>query len=166
MRTTSLGSQIAGLGAWLGLTLLAAAAGSVASIRAREVYATLVRPDWAPPGWVFGPVWSVLYLMMAIAAWLVWRERDTHAVRPALALYVAQLGLNAAWSWLFFAWRSGLWATVGVLVLWVLVLATIAAFWRVRVIAGVLLLPYFGWVTFAAILCITVWRLNPGALGS
>ena len=123
-----------------------------------------MRPEWAPPASLFGPVWTVLYALMAIAAWLVWRTRGVRGARGALALFVAQLALNALWTWLFFAWRRGAWAFAEVLVLWVAVAATTVAFARHRRAAGALLVPYLGWVTFAAALTWAVWRLNPERL--
>lgn len=156
--------QILGLAGWLCVSFAAAACGAAASIRAGEFYAQLQRPGWAPPAAVFGPVWTVLYTLMAVAAWLVWREGGFSRRRGALVLFLAQLAVNALWSWLFFAWHRGAWAFADILVLWVLLLGTIIAFWRTRAIAGVLLLPYLAWVTFAAVLCFTVWRLNPGML--
>jgi tryptophan-rich sensory protein len=143
---------VAGLGGW-------------ASANAGSFYAELTRPAWAPPAWLFGPVWSVLYLMMAVAAWLVWRNAGLAAGRTALGLYAAQLVVNGLWSWLFFAWRMGVWAFVDILLLIALVGATIAVFGRIRRIAAWLLLPYFAWVCFAAVLCFSVWRLNPNLLG-
>jgi tryptophan-rich sensory protein len=113
---------------------------------------------------VFGPVWSALYLLMAVAAWLVWREHGRRMRGVALALYVVQLVVNALWSWLFFAWHRGALAFVDVVVLLVLIAMTIAAFMRVRVIAGVLLVPYLAWVAFATALTWAVWRANPALL--
>lgn len=149
----------------LAVTFLAAAAGGLASVDAAAFYSQLARPDWAPPGWLFGPVWSVLYVLMAVAAWLVWRAAGLARARTPLALFVAQLAANALWSWLFFAWRLGALAFAEVLVLWALVAATIAAFWRVRSLAALLLVPYLAWVTFAAALTYSVWRRNPQLLG-
>lgn len=156
--------QIAGLLGWLALAFAASAIGAVASIRAAAFYQELTRPAWAPPGRVFGPVWSVLYLMMGVASWLVWRERAAHS-RSALLLYGVQLAVNALWSWLFFAWHQGLWAFVDIVVLWLLIVATVVAFWRVRPLTGALLLPYLLWVTFASFLAFHVWQLNPQRLG-
>ncbi|MCX6953850.1 MAG: tryptophan-rich sensory protein [Verrucomicrobia bacterium] len=156
--------QIAGLLGWLTLALVASAIGAVASIRAAAFYQELARPSWAPPGQVFGPVWTALYLMMGVASWLVWGERAALS-RRALALYGVQLAVNALWSWLFFAWHQGLWAFVDIVVLWLLIVATVAAFWRIRPLAGALLLPYLLWVTFASFLAFTVWQLNPKLLG-
>ena len=123
-------------------------------------YQGLQKPSWNPPAWVFAPVWSLLYLMMAVAGWLVWRERGRKAVRLALALFVLQLALNAAWSWLFFGLNRPDLAFVEIVVLWLAILATAARFWRVRRAAGALLLPYLAWVGFAGVLNWVLWRLN------
>ena len=157
--------QVIGLAAWLLLSFAAAGVGAVASVSAGIFYQQLLRPEWAPPAWVFGPVWSVLYLLMGIAAWLVWRQRGFRESGITLWLFIAQLTANALWSWLFFSWHNGAWAFYEVLMLWVLLLCTVAAFWRVRSLAGALLLPYLAWVTFAIVLCFAIWRLNPVALG-
>lgn len=151
---------------WLGWALLtgaAAAAGGVASRNARGFYMMLDKPGWAPPGWVFGPVWAVLYLMMATAAWMVGRA-DGPGRGAALTFFVLQLVANALWTWLFFAWRRGGWAFGEVLVLLALVLLTTVGFWRVRPAAGALLLPYLAWVSFATALTWSVWRRNPTLL--
>jgi len=123
------------------------------------------RPEWAPPSSVFGPVWTVLYALMGIAAWLVWRERHTPGSRRALLLFGAQLVLNTLWSWLFFAWHQGGLAFLDIVVLWLLIVLTIVDFWRIRPLAGALLLPYLAWVTYAAALNLAVWQLNPKVLG-
>ncbi len=154
-----------GLLASLGLTFAAAAVGATASVRAGAFYGQLIRPAWAPPGWLFGPVWSALYLLMALAAWRIWREQGCRRAAPALALYLAQLLLNALWSWLFFAWHRGGAASLEILLLWALILATVLAFARIQRLAAYLLLPYLAWVTFAALLCLAIWRLNPVLLG-
>src|SRR3954464_5986801 len=96
-----------GLGGWVLLCALAGGTGALASIDARDFYATLSQPSWAPPARVFGPVWTLLYMSMAVAAWLIWRERGFARARGALGLFIAQLALNALWSWLFFAWHRG-----------------------------------------------------------
>ena len=158
-------SPLLGLFAWVGVTFLAAVAGAIASLHAAEFYATLVRPSWAPPAGVFGPVWTVLYLAMAVAAWLVWRERGYAGARAALTLFIIQLACNALWSWLFFAWHRGALAFADIVVLWLLVAATIIAFRRVRPLAAALLLPYLAWISFAAALNFTVWQRNPALLG-
>lgn len=156
--------QAIGLLAWTVLTFAAAAVGGFASSQAGSFYADLARPSWAPPGWLFGPVWTLLYALMAIAVWLVWRSGGFRSAGSALTLYLLQLAANAMWTWLFFAWRQGGFAFAEILVLWALIAATILAFWRVSRIAGVLLLPYLAWVSFAAALTYATWTLNPGVL--
>lgn len=165
MNPRSTPSQIAGLVGWLALSFATAAIGAVASADAGSFYAQLVRPPWAPPASAFGPVWTVLYLLMGVAAWLVWREPDNSGRIAALTLFVIQLFANALWSWLFFAWRQGAFAFVEVLFLLVLIALTTAAFWRVRRLAGVLLLPYLAWVCLASALTWSVWQTNPHLLG-
>jgi tryptophan-rich sensory protein len=148
---------------WALLTGVAAGVGGFASRNARGFYGMLDRPPWAPPGWLFPVVWPVLYLLMATAAWLVSRAGGA-GHREALALFVAQLVANALWTWLFFAFRRGGWAMAEVLLLLGLVAATLAAFWRVRPLAGMLLVPYLAWVAFATALTWSVWRRNPTML--
>jgi benzodiazapine receptor len=157
-------SQAVGLVGWLAIVFVAAAVGAAASIEASAFYAQLVRPAWAPPASAFGPVWSVLYLLMGVAAWLVWRERSASHRSTALTLFVVQLCANALWSWLFFAWRNGAFAFVEVLVLLALIAATIVAFWRISRWAGALMLPYLAWVCLASALTWSVWQNNPDVL--
>lgn len=160
----SKGQQLIGLIAWLLLAFAAAALGAIASANAGTFYAELKRPTWAPPGWLFGPVWSALYAAMGVAAWLVWRRRGFAGARGALTLFIVQLAVNALWSWLFFAWRLGGLAFAEILLLWVLIAATVFAFWRISRPAAALLLPYWAWVTFASALCHAIWKLNPELL--
>lgn len=124
-------------------------------------YAGLNKPAWNPPNAVFGPVWTLLFALMALAAWLVWRERHTHSVRVPLGWYALQLVLNVAWSGLFFALRRPDLAFLEILFLWAAILATLVAFLRVRKLAAALLVPYLLWVSFAAALNFALWRLNP-----
>jgi benzodiazapine receptor len=139
----------------VGLLSAAASGGDFESF-----FRDLDKPAGTPPPAVFGPAWTILYLLMGIAAWLVWRESVTRKTAIALGLFVAQLALNFAWSLIFFGQqRVGL-ALIEIAVLWVAILATIVAFWRVRPAAGALLLPYLGWVSFAAYLNAGIWRLN------
>ena len=120
-------------------------------------YAGLEKPSWNPPSWVFGPVWAALYAMIAMAGWLVWRHTGTLRT-PAMAVYAVQLALNGAWSWLFFGLhRPGL-AFAEILVLTVAIAVNVAVFWRLRPLAGALLVPYLAWVTFAAALNFSLWR--------
>jgi len=160
-----LSRQLLGLLGWLGVSYSLAAVGAVASARAGAFYQQLLRPTWAPPGWLFGPVWTLLYTLMALAAWLVWREQGLRGAGPALGLFLLQLLANALWTWLFFRWRLGAAAFAEVLLLWVLILATTLAFGRVRPLAAALLLPYLGWVSFASVLTWAIWKRNPGLLG-
>ena len=157
--------QIAGLAGWFAVSFVAAAIGAAASVKAGDFYARLARPDWAPPPWIFGPVWTVLYALMGIAAWLVWRAGGFREAGFALALFLAQLAPNALWSWLFFRWHRGALSFADVLLLWALVAATLISFWRIRPAAGALLVPYLLWISFAAALNYSVWQLNPQLLG-
>ena len=156
--------KIFGLIAWLVLCFAASAVGAVASIQAQSFYQQIAQPTWAPPSWLFGPVWTLLYAMMAVAVWLVWSCGGLRANRIALSFFGAQLALNALWSWLFFAWYFGALAFVDIFFLWLLIVATIVSFWRVRPLAGVLLIPYLLWVSFASALNYSIWQLNPQVL--
>ena len=162
MTPRSPSSQLVGLLGWLLAASAAGAVGAVASVDAASFYAQLSKPSWAPPAWVFGPVWSLLYALMGVAAWLVWRSPGSKGV--ALCLFGAQLAANALWSWLFFAWHRGALAAVEVLFLLALIVATTAAFWRTSRLAALLLVPYLLWVTFASVLTWAVWQSNPGLL--
>ncbi len=164
MAALSKSKQIWGLVAWLAPCFVASGIGAVASIRAVSFYGGLTQPTWAPPAWVFGPMWTLLYAMMAVAAWLVWRAGGFRVHRTALALFLVQLAVNALWSWLFFAWHLGALAFADIVLLWVLIAATIVAFWRVRPLAGALLIPYLLWVSFAGALNSAVWQMNPAIL--
>lgn len=154
-----------GLAGWWLLSFAAAAIGARASIQAAAFYQQLAQPAWAPPSAVFGPVWTLLYALMGLAAWLVWRRGGWAMRRAPLGLFVVQLAANALWSWLFFGWHRGGWAFAEIVLLWLLIVATLVAFWRVRPLAGALLLPYLAWVSFASLLNFAVWRLNPLVLG-
>lgn len=151
------------LAASLGLAYTAAAIGGLASINARSFYADLKRPAWAPPGWLFGPVWTLLYFLIGISAWLVWRDFGLKPV-DAFVVYIVQLSVNALWSWLFFYWHRGAFAFVAIVVLWCLIVANVVLFWRLVPVAGLLLLPYLAWVSFASVLALAVWRANPDRL--
>lgn len=157
-------ASIAALAGWLAVTFVAGGTGAIASVDAANFYAQLSKPAWAPPAGVFGPVWTTLYALMGVAAWLVWRQRESPGRNGALLLFTVQLVVNALWSWLFFAWRQGALAFVEVLVLLALIAGTLVAFWRVRRLAAALLVPYIGWVGFASVLTWSVWRSNPSLL--
>ena len=153
--------QAIGLAVLIAVCFGAAAAGGAATYpRIEGWYAALTKPSWTPPGWLFGPVWTVLYLGMAVAAWLVWRQKGLSAARGALTLFGVQLGLNVAWSWLFFGLRNPGLGFVDILSLWVAIAATLVAFWWRSVLAGLLFAPYLAWVTFAAVLNYSIWQSN------
>ena len=149
---------------WLAICFIVAAVGASASLQAGTFYAELVRPNWAPPAAVFGPIWTMLYAMMAIAAWLVWMRRQFRLARIALAFFMLQLILNALWSWLFFGWNQGALSFVDIVFLWAVIISTLVLFWRIRLLAGLLLVPYLAWVTFASALNYKMWQLNPSIL--
>ena len=165
MSSMPLPRQLAGLVGWLAVTFAAAAVGALASVNAGAFYQQLERPAWAPPAALFGPIWTLLYVLMGIAAWLVWRQAGFRRARVALTLFLVQLAVNALWTWLFFVWRLGALAFVESLALGALVLLTVIAFWRIRPVAGMLLMPYLAWVTYAAALTLAVWQRNPTMLG-
>jgi len=125
-------------------------------------YAGIAKPEWTPPNAVFAPVWTTLFALMAIAAWLVWRRQHEKParVRLALVMFGVQLLLNMGWSLLFFRMRAPGWAMVEIVVLWVAIYGTFWAFRRVTSLAALLLVPYFFWVAFAAALNFSIWRLN------
>lgn len=138
----------------------ASALGGLATSSAAEDYGRLEQPGFAPPSWVFGPTWTLLYLLMAVAAWLVWRTGPSPDTRRALTLYAVQLVLNAAWTPLFFGlgWRGIAFFELGALLL--VLIATIVLFWRRSAVAGAMLLPYLAWSVFAWCLNFAVWQLN------
>ena len=154
------GRTLLGLIGWIALSFGAAVVGGL--FRPGEWYLSLDKPVWTPPGWIFPPVWTALYAMMGIAAWLAWKERGWRRAAIPLSIFIVQLLLNAAWSWLFFGLhRPGL-ALLDIIALWIGILATVIAFWRVRPAAGALLIPYLAWVSFATVLNAEIWRRNPG----
>jgi translocator protein len=153
-----------GLLVWLLISFAAGGVGAVASANASEFYGMLDKPGWAPPGTWFGPVWTLLYALMGIAAWLVWKERRIRGAPYALGLFIVQLLFNALWTWIFFGWRRGGLAFAEIVVLSVLILVVIWTFWRVKPLAGALLVPYFLWVIYATALTLAVWQRNPGLL--
>jgi tryptophan-rich sensory protein len=155
---------VLGLVLWLVATYSAAFVGGAATATARGFYAGLAQPAWAPPGWVFGPVWMALFTLMGVSAWMVWRARGFGGARGPLTLYLVHLAANALWSWLFFAWRLGAAAFVEILILFAMVTVMALVFGRIRRPAGWILLPYLVWIAYAAALAWSVWRLNPEQL--
>lgn len=127
-------------------------------------YQTLTKPSWNPPGWVFGPVWTTLYILMGLASWLIWRKRNDHQpeIQQALGWYSIQLFFNGIWSFIFFGMQYIHLALVNIVLLWSTLLITILHFFRIQRAAAGLLVPYFLWVTFATVLNATIWWLNRG----
>lgn len=149
------------LAGFLALSFAAAAVGSVGTARSvSSWYACLEKPWWTPPGWVFGPVWTALYVLMSVAAWLTWRHGEGAARRRALAWWGLQLALNAAWSWLFFGLRAPALGVAGILLLWMAIMGATGAMGRAHPPASRLMAPYVLWVTFAAALNVALWYLN------
>jgi tryptophan-rich sensory protein len=156
MNTKNLVSLIVFLAICLGIAALSGLA-TVANIP--TWYEALTKPSFTPPNWIFGPVWTVLYILIAISGWMVWRKIGFSPERP-LIIYGLQLALNFAWSFVFFgAHLIGL-AVVNIVLLWLAFVWNITLFWRVDRIAAILLLPYLAWVSFASALNIAVWQLN------
>jgi tryptophan-rich sensory protein len=154
-------AQAVGLTIFLAATAIAAWLGNLATMTSvGDWYPALVKPAWTPPDWLFGPVWSVLYLLMAVSAWLVWRKRGWRAAAWPLGLYAGQLALNSLWSFVFFGLREPSWAAAEIVVLWLAIAATLIAFWRCSIVAGLLLVPYLAWVTFAAALNFSIASMN------
>lgn len=151
--------SVLGLCGWLLLCFAAAAPGAL--FMPGDWYASLEKPSWNPPGWIFGPVWSALYVMMAVAAWLVWKQGGFRIQRKALGLFLTQLALNALWTPLFFGMHLPGVAFAEILLLWLAIAATLVAFRSVNRTASWLLVPYLAWVSFAAVLNGTLWRMNP-----
>ncbi len=153
---------MSGLAGWLAAAFTAALFGS------RYVpgmwYETLSKPAWTPPNWIFGPVWTLIYITMAVAAWLVWLKVGFAGGKMALGLFVFHLFLNAAWSYLFFGLHRPDLALIDIFALWFTILATGLLFYRIRAVSGLLMLPYLAWVSFAAWLNFALWRLNSGQM--
>jgi translocator protein len=143
---------------WLAITFGAAALG--ARYLPDEWYKQIRKPTWNPPNKIFAPVWTVLYLLMAIAAWLVWKRYGVADALVPLTLFIVQLLLNAAWTWLFFGRHRLDTALMDIVVLWLVILTVIILFWGLEPLAGILLVPYLAWVSFATFLNYTILRLN------
>jgi benzodiazapine receptor len=125
-------------------------------------YAALQKPAFTPPNWLFAPAWGTLYLLMGISAFLVWRKGSENSqIKGALVLFAIQLVLNALWSVVFFGLQSPLYGVIVIIALWIAILLTMLKFLKISAAAFWLLLPYLLWVTFAAVLNISVWILNP-----
>lgn len=147
------------LAGWVLLAFVPALSGAVAP--PGDWYRSLNKPSWNPPGWVFGPVWTCLYASMGVAAWLVWRRGGWTARRRELGWFLVQWVLNGLWTPIFFGLHRPGWALMEMAMLWGAVLMTGLQFRRVHRVAGWLFAPYLAWVSFAAVLNATLWRLNP-----
>jgi tryptophan-rich sensory protein len=146
---------------FIGLNFIAAMSGAM--FPPGDWYDRLEKPSWQPPKWAFPAVWSVLYVMIAVSAWLVWTRAPAEALPLAMAAYGVQLVLNGCWSWIFFGMKRMRLALAELILLWLSVLAMIVIFWPLDTLAAVLLLPYLAWVTTAGYLNYTMIRLNPTA---
>ena len=150
-----------GLAAWMILCFSVAGVGALATTPEIDGwYKTLDKPAWNPPNSVFGPVWTMLYAMMAIAVWLVWKRDALRNLKRPLTCFAIQLLFNAAWSWVFFYMHEPGWAFLVIVFLWLAIVATTAAFFQISKLAGSLMLPYLAWVSFAAALNYSIWQLN------
>lgn len=154
---------------WIGLAVFifgclgAGGLGAVATTPEIEGwYKTITKPSWNPPDSVFGPVWTTLFVMMAVAAWLVWKPAGFKARVMPLTLFLVQLVLNVAWSWIFFGMHQPGWAFAEIVILWGAILLTTMAFFRCSRTAGWMMVPYLAWVSFASVLNFTIWRMNTG----
>jgi tryptophan-rich sensory protein len=152
---------------WIGLTLfviVCLGAGGLGAIATTpEIdgwYKTITKPSWNPPVYVFGPVWTTLFVMMGIAAWLVWEQVGFRGVKLPLGLFGVQLVLNVGWSWIFFGLHQPGWAFVEIVILWLAILATTVEFFRRSGVAGSFMVPYLAWVGFASVLNFAIWQLN------
>ena len=146
---------------WLALCFSAGAVGAIFAARAIPTwYAGLVKPPFNPPNQVFGPVWTILYTLMAVAAWIVWKTRPSTCRRRGLRLFLVQLALNCLWPWIFFSTHQMLTAFVDLAALWAAILLTLLTFKKMSTTAAWLMVPNLAWVTFAGYLNIAIWRLN------
>ncbi|HYP26583.1 MAG TPA: TspO/MBR family protein [Blastocatellia bacterium] len=152
---------------WIGLIIFLVVCFAVAGLGGMATtpeipnwYQRLAKPSWTPPNWLFGPVWTVLYVFMAVAAWLVWRRAGWHGSDGALTIFGIQLALNLAWSFIFFKFHLTGWAFAEVALLWVAIAVTIVKFAPISTVAALLLVPYLLWVTYASALNFTIWRMN------
>lgn len=154
-------SPLIGVAFWVGLCVLVGVISGL--LTRRDVagwYAGLRKPSFNPPNWIFGPVWTALYVLMGVAAGVIWEEPSSQLRTYALAWFLIQLALNFLWSMIFFRWHAIAGALGEISFLWLAILATMVMFWELRPMAGWLMLPYLGWVSFAAALNLGIFRLN------
>ena len=153
--------NIASLGGFLALCLAVSAIGGVVTRTAvHDWYQELAKPSFTPPDWVFAPIWITLYLLMGVSVWLVWWRAENRNRRVPMTAFGVQLALNLAWSFIFFGARSIGWAAIELGFLWVAIAVNISVFWGIDRLAGGLLVPYFLWASFAAVLNISIYALN------
>lgn len=153
--------DLLGLLAFVVLCLsVSAIGGAITATSVDTWYQDLQKPSFNPPDWVFAPVWTALYVLMAIAGWRVWRAAQTETGRKALLVFTLQLGLNLTWSIVFFGLQRIGWALAEIVVLLCVIIANTVMFWRIERLAGMLLVPYVAWVAFAAMLNAALWYLN------
>jgi tryptophan-rich sensory protein len=150
--------KIIGLLVWIFICFIPAIIGS--QFGPGDWYQTLAKPEWNPPNWIFGPVWILLYLMMGISVWIIWRNYGLKTAVIPIGFFVAQLVLNALWSWFFFGLENVGLAFVDIVALWTFILITLILFWKLNTWSGVLLIPYLAWVSFATVLNYNIWQLN------
>ena len=157
-------NSVTGVKEWIGLVVSLVICFAVAGVGSLATtpniptwYATLNKPTWTPPNWLFGPVWTVLYAMMGVSAWLVWKRGGWST---ALTLFAIQLALNLVWSFIFFGFHQMGLGFLEIILLWLAIAATVLMFFQVAKVAAILLIPYLLWVSFAAALNFTIWRLN------
>lgn len=157
----SAGRQALALFAFVALCLaIGAVGGTVTSTSVATWYQQLRKPPFNPPDWVFGPVWTALYIAMAVAAWRVWRRLGLRGAPLAMSLFACQLALNLAWSILFFGFRQIGFALIEIVLLFAAIVGTAVAFRQADGVAALLFVPYVAWVGFAALLNASLWRLN------
>jgi translocator protein len=161
------GGNVATKDEWLGLIIIlgvcfavAAVGGAATSPEIPNWYRTLTKPSWTPPNWLFGPVWTVLYALMAVAAWLVWKRAGWQGSGGALTIFAVHLALNLAWSIIFFKFHLTGWAFAEILVLWVAIVVTMVKFAPFSTVAAILFVPYLIWVSYASALNFAVWKMN------
>lgn len=155
----SLVKSIIGFFFWILISLSAGFIGS--QYMPGEWYAQIAKPSWNPPNYIFAPVWTTLYILMGISAWLVWKSKGFANAKFALTIFIFQLIFNALWSYAFFGLHNPFLAFIDIIILWCLIALTLISFWKHSTVAGALFIPYLLWVTFASVLNYTIYRINP-----
>lgn len=143
---------------WIVISFLPALVGSY--FKPGDWYQELTKPEWTPPGWLFGPVWSILYLSMGIAASIVWNSKRSHRIDIPITVFIIQLVINALWSWIFFGKHTLLYSVIDITLLLIFIIITIFLFYKVNKKAGLILIPYLLWVSFATVLNFNIYLLN------